>query len=385
MDRRVSKEFIKEFIEIRRYLHSIPEISYNEYKTSQFICKKLDEFGIEYQKGIGKTGIVAKIKAGESSRAIALRADIDALEIEEKNSFEYKSTHSGFMHACGHDGHTAMLLGAGKILNESKNFNGVVYLIFQPAEEGGGGAKAMIDDGVLEKYPFEKIYGLHNWPTKKFGKFYIKKGAIMASFDTFEIKIKGKSAHSSMPHIGINPIVVSAHIITAIKSISALDIPPTKNAVISVAKIEGGEALNIIPDSCTIAGSIRTYDREVQKEIRKRIFTISKSIAKSFETEAEVSYTFGYPQTINSDISTSLKVAKEIVGEDNIESDFESSFGSEDFSYFLQHKKGSYIWIGSQENNEVTPLHNSCFDFNDKILPLGVNYWIKLVEEELKK
>lgn len=373
---------------IRQKLHTIPELGYEEFKTSNIICEELDKLGVEYERNIAKTGIIAWLKNGNSSKSIAIRADMDALFIKEKNSFSYCSTHNGKMHACGHDGHTTIVLAYIKALIEYKEqINGTVYFIFQPAEEGLGGAKAMIGEGLLKKYKIDKIFAIHNRPTEDYGKIFVKMGTMMASYDNYKIIIHGKSTHSSMPQTGKNPIIAAAHIVTAIKSITSLDLSPLSKSVVTVAKINGGsDALNIVPNSCEIAGSIRAYEDSVRDDIEKRIKEITKHLANGFGMEAEVIYTKGYPPTINSDITSSLKSAKDIVGEENLITNFEPSFGAEDFSYFLNEIEGNYAWLGARRVGEETiPLHTSNFDFNDNLIKIGATYFLNITLEELSK
>jgi hippurate hydrolase len=375
---------IEYYKNIRKKLHTIPEIGYQEQKTSALIIHELEKLGVEYEKNIAKTGIIAWIKKGSSDKAIALRADMDALPLEELNSFSHKSTHPNCTHACGHDGHITMLLGAIEQLKNYSKFDGTVYFIFQPAEEGGAGAKAMIDDGLFERYKIDKVFGLHNRPTGEFGKFYIKKGAVMSSIDTFKIEIAGKSSHSSMPHTSLNPIVIASHIILAIKSIGSLNIDPNSHSVISVTQISSGDAVNITPKDCTIEGSIRTYDRKTQETIKNRMASIVKSIAQSFDSSATLDYYNLYPATINTDIDSSIESATKTVGEQGVVTDYISSFASEDFSFFLEQRRGSFVWLGTQKpNSEAIPLHSQDYDFNDDAIAIGINYWVNLVEVEL--
>ncbi len=378
---------IEYFISLRRELHKIPELAYDEHQTADRISKELDKIGVEHDRGIGGTGIVAWITKGDTDRAIALRADMDALPITEESGVEYLSKYPGKMHACGHDGHSVMLLAAAKVIKEKLNFDGTVYLIFQPAEEGGAGAKAMIDDGLFDRYSFDRIYGMHNRPSEPLGRFLIKKGPVMTSVDTWRIMVKGRSGHSSQPHRSINPIVVASHIVLAIKQISSLDIDPAEAHVVSVAKIESGIAFNIVPDICTIEGSIRAFNPEVQDRIEDRIRIIAEGIASSFGASAEVEYHRKYPPTINTITSPPLAAASEVSGAENIVTEFSSSMGSEDFSFFLHHKEGCYVWLGTKSDpkSETIPLHSSRYDFNDKALPIGAAYWAELAKEELIK
>jgi hippurate hydrolase len=341
--------------------------------------------GIAHDRGIGGTGIVAWIHKGSSGRAIALRADIDALPIAEKSGVAYTSEHPGVMHACGHDGHTVMLLAAAKVLNERIEFDGTVHLIFQPAEEGEAGARAMIEDGLLEHYPFERIYGMHNRPSERLGTFLVKPGPVMTSVDTWQIIIHGRSGHSSQPHRTVNPIVVASHIVLAIKQISSLDIDPAEAHVVSVAGIESGIAFNIVPDSCTVEGSIRAFSENVQERIEERIRALAEGIATSFGAQAEVSYRRRYPPTINSYTDAARAAAISTVGETSVLTDFPASMGSEDFSFFLREREGCYVWLGTLNDSQSEPiaLHSSRYDFEDRAIPIGAEYWVNLVREEL--
>ncbi len=370
---------------LRRQLHAMPEIGFKEYKTADFICKELERLGVEYRRNIGTTGIVAWVKNGVSKRAIALRSDMDALYIQEQNSFAYASKNRGLMHACGHDGHMAMLLGAIALIKEQiATLDGTVYFIFQPAEEGLGGAKAMIEDGLLRDFKIDKIFGIHNRPTEAYGKIFIKEGTMMASYDNYQIEVLGKSTHSSMPHTGKNPLVAAAHIVTALKSITSLDLNPNAKSVVTVASIHGGEADNIIPDNCIIRGSIRAFESEVQRDIEKRVKEIATHIAKGFGMEANIDYHTGYPATINSSIKSGLKAAEATVGKNNIVTDFQPSYGSEDFSYFLRERPGCYVWLGSGKQEEpLMTLHSSLYDFNDDLIPVGIHYFYELAKAEL--
>ena len=370
---------------LRQHFHSLPEIGFKEYKTADIVAKELDRLGVEYKRGVGGTGIIAWLRCGSSEHSVGLRADMDALYIEERNSFAYASQHKGLMHACGHDGHMAMLLGAVDAIATNKElFDGTIYFIFQPAEEGLGGAKAMVEDGLFEQFTIDRVYAIHNRPTEPFGKIFVKNGVMMASYDNYKIEILGKSTHSSMPHTGKNPLVAAAHIVTAMKSITSLDLNPNAKSVVTVASIHGGEADNIIPDSCVIRGSIRAFDSAVREDIEKRVKEIATYIAKGFGMEARVEYHTGYPATINSDIRSALKAAVATVGEANTVTDFQPSYGSEDFSYFLQKVPGAYAWLGSgEEERGFMTLHSSTYDFNDRLIPIGVRYFYELAKAEL--
>jgi amidohydrolase len=289
------------------------------------------------------------------------------------------------MHACGHDGHMAIMLGAIEaIATQKAELDGTVYFIFQPAEEGLGGAKAMVEDGLFERFKIDKIFGIHNRPTEPYGKIFIKEGTMMASYDNYQIEILGKSTHSSMPHTGKNPIVAAAHIVAAMKSITSLDLSPNAKSVVTVASIHGGEADNIIPDNCIIRGSIRAFEKEVRKAIETRVKEIATHMAQGFGMEAKIEYHTGYPATVNTDIQSALQAAVATVGESNTITDFTPSYGSEDFSYFLEQKPGCYAWLGSGKSEEQPmTLHSSSFDFNDDIIPIGVRYYYEIAKREL--
>jgi hippurate hydrolase len=385
IDTNIEKDY-EYFKSVRQHLHTIPELGFEEFETSKFIMNELERLGIEYESGIAKTGIIAWIKSGNSDKAIAFRADFDALELQEETDISYCSKNKGKMHACGHDGHVAILLAFAKAVKEHKNkFDGTVYLIFQPAEEGLGGAKAMLDDNLLQRYKIDKIFSIHNRPTEDFGKIFVKMGTMMASYDNYKIIIHGKSTHSSMPQTGKNPIVAAAHIVTALKSITSLDLSPMAKSVVTVAKISGGsDALNIVPNKCEIAGSIRAYEKSVRDDIELRVKEIAQNLSKAFGMEAEVLYHQGYPPTVNSDINSALLSAKKVVGEENVVQEFEASFGAEDFSYFLNEIPGCYVWLGAREKDQDTiPLHNTNFDFNDELIKVGATYFLNIVFEEL--
>ncbi len=381
-------EISKDMTEWRRYLHSIPELSFNEIKTAKFISSKLSEWGIKHEKNIAKTGIVAQIKGnkGNSTKTIGLRADMDALPIHENNNIEYKSTHKGVAHKCGHDGHTTLLLGAAKYLSENPDFDGTVNLIFQPAEEGGGGANEMIKDGLLEKFPMSQVFGMHNWPDIPKGKFSICSGPIMAAVNTIQIKITGRGGHAAMPHQTIDPIIISSQIVTALQTITSRTIDPIETIVLSITQFHSGTTHNIIPDEVFLEGTLRTFSKDVENKAIKRIKEITENIAKSFLAKSEVSILDGYPATINSQKETDIasNIASEIVGKENVESNMKPIMGSEDFSFMLNKIPGAFIFVGQGDEKHNKPCHHAEYDFNDEILPIGTSYWIKLVKNLLK-
>jgi hippurate hydrolase len=372
----------------RQHLHQFPETAFEETKTAKFIAEKLASFGLEVRQGLGKTGVVATLSAGNSSKKIALRADMDALLIQEQNTFAYKSRHDGKMHACGHDGHSSMLLGAAKYLAGNRNFNGTVYFIFQPAEEGRAGARQMIVDGLFEKFPADCVFGMHNFPDIPPGHFAVKAGAMMASFDCFEIIITGQATHAAMPHLGNDAIVAAAQLITVLQTIVSRTVNPADPAVVSITQVHAGNTWNAIPESVILRGTFRCFNSTVQKTIARKISQLVKAICGGFEVRAEIKFNpenSGYPVTFNSETETgmALKAAIAVAGEDCINQQPIPSMGSEDFAFMLQEKPGCYIWIGNGSSENSCLLHNPHYDFNDDLLPVGAAYWIKLVETVL--
>jgi len=369
----------------RRDIHAHPEIAFEEHRTAQLVAEKLESFGIEVETGIAGTGVVGTLKKGTGNRSIGLRADLDALLINEANKFKHKSKNPGKMHACGHDGHTVMLLGAAKYLAEQGNFDGTVNFIFQPAEENEGGGKAMIDDGLFDKYPVESVYGMHNIPGMPVASFAIKPGPIMAAFDVFNVKIVGKGGHAAMPQTTIDPIIIGTKIIDAYQSIISRYIDPQEPAVLSVTQFHAGDAYNVIPNDIEIKGCTRCFSPKVQKQLEEQMHQITKSMCEAYGASYEFEYEHRYPATINSEEEAEIagKVAQKVVGEDRVNLSPAAGMGSEDFAYMLQEKPGSYIWIGNGDGEGSCMVHNPGYDFNDEILPIGATYWVKMAEEIL--
>jgi len=372
----------------RQHLHQFPETAFEEIQTAKFIADKLTSFGLDVHQGLGKTGVIATLSAGNSSKKIALRADMDALFIQEQNTFAYRSRHEGKMHACGHDGHSTMLLGAAKYLSENRHFNGTVYFIFQPAEEGRAGAKQMIDDGLFEKFPADCVFGMHNFPDIPSGHFAVKSGAMMASFDCFEITITGQATHAAMPHLGNDAIVVAAQLINALQTIVSRTINPADPAVVSITQIHAGNTWNAIPESVVLRGTFRCFSCTVKTHIADKITQLVNGICAGFGVSADIRFNpenAGYPVTFNTDAETAiaLKAAIAVVGDNCINQKPTPSMGSEDFAFMLQEKPGCYIWIGNGSSENSCLLHNPHYDFNDEILPVGAAYWVKLVELNL--
>lgn len=378
---------VDQAVEWRRYIHQYPELSTKEFKTSEFVADKLEGFGLEVHRGIGGTGVVGILKNGSSTRSIGLRADMDALQIHEKNTFDYVSKNEGVMHACGHDGHTAMLLGAAQALSEKRNFDGTVYFIFQPDEERGTGAKAMIADGLFTRWQIDAVYGMHNLPGVPEGKFITRPNALMASESSFKIVINATGGHAALPHMGTDPIVVGAQIVTALQTIvsrnlSAID----ETAVISVTNFETNGTVNVIPSKVTITGDTRSFTDSALNKIEKAIERVVAGQCMSAGVEYEYYFNNSYLSTINAPEQTAhaVSAAEKVVGAENVDGNCERYTISEDFSFMLREVKGCYILIGNGQGEcGGTALHNPHYDFNDNVISNGINYWVTLVGEQL--
>ncbi|HEY0590057.1 MAG TPA: M20 aminoacylase family protein [Pseudoduganella sp.] len=385
--------FQSELQQIRRDLHAHPELCYEEERTADVVCAKLTEWGIPFERGLGKTGVVGIIRNGTSERAIGLRADMDALPMQEINTFPHASKHPGKMHACGHDGHTAMLLGAAHHLAKHRNFDGTVYLVFQPAEEGGAGARQMIKDGLFERFPMDAIYGMHNWPGAATGTLSVCEGPMMASSNEFHVTVRGKGAHAAQPHKGIDPIMIAVQIAQAWQTIVTRNKSPLDTAVLSITQIHAGSATNVIPDDAKLVGTVRTFTTEVLDMVEKRMQSLAEGIAAAFDAEVEFTFRRNYPPLVNHARETkfALEVMKSVVGESMVDSNVEPTMGAEDFAFFLQEKPGCYIFIGNGEGEHrdgghgLGPcvLHNASYDFNDRLLPIGASFWVHLAEAAL--
>ena len=372
----------------RRDIHAHPELGFQETRTSDLVASKLKAFGIEIHRGLGKTGVVGTLRVGTSPRTIGLRADMDALPIEEANTFAHRSTHAGRMHACGHDGHTTILLGAAKYLAETRNFDGTVHFIFQPAEEGLGGAKAMVDDGLFEKFPCESIFGMHNRPSLPVGKFNVKAGPMMAGGAFFDIRITGKGSHGARPETGVDSALVAAQIAVALQTIVARNVRPIDTAVVSVTKIHAGDAYNVIPQTAHLGGTARAFSRDVMAKLEESMKRIAKGTAEAAGASAEVDFRVLFAPTVNDpkEADFAAKICNELVGEQNVNRDPDLVMGSEDFSYMLERVPGCYINIGNGPGMESgCEVHNPGYDFNDDALPLGAAFFGRLVETRLKK
>ncbi|MCX8518007.1 MAG: M20 family metallopeptidase [Rhodoferax sp.] len=378
---------------IRRDLHAHPELCFEERRTADVVANQLSEWGIPIHRGLGTTGIVGIVKAGSSPRAIGLRADMDALPMQEFNTFAHTSRHSGKMHACGHDGHTAMLLAAAKHLATERNFDGTVYLIFQPAEEGGGGAREMIKDGLFDKFPMQAVFGMHNWPGMELGQFAVSAGPVMASSNEFTITIHGKGGHAAMPHLALDPVPVAAQMVQAFQTIISRNLKPIEAGVISVTMIHAGEATNVIPDSCQLQGTVRTFSIAALDQVEARMRVVAEHTAAALGMACDFAFHRNYPPTINSapEVEFARGVMAELVGTGRVIAQ-EPTMGAEDFAYMLLEKPGCYVFIGNGDGSHRATghgggpcmLHNPSYDFNDALIPLGASYWVRLVERWLR-
>ena len=375
-----------EFTAIRRDLHAHPELGFEEHRTARVVQERLSQMGIEHHTGIGQTGIVAVIPGRRhgSGRSVGLRADMDALPMQEENEFAHKSRYEGRMHGCGHDGHTTMLLAAARYLHETRNFDGTAFLIFQPGEEGYAGAKAMIDDGLFERFPAEQVFALHNWPGLPPGRIGITPGPAMAAADRIEITIDGRGGHGAHPHAAIDPVLVAGHIITAAQSIVSRNVSPIDTAVVSLCAMQAGHpgAMSVIPSHAKLVGTVRTFRPATQDMIEKRLTELVAAIGAAFGAVATLKYERVYPATINHDRQAmfAADVATALVGADNVVRNLDPSMGSEDFSFMLQAKPGAFARLGQGGAEGGCFLHNSKYDFNDAVIPLGAGYLAALAE-----
>jgi hippurate hydrolase len=381
------REFHGELTEWRHDIHAHPELGFEERRTSDLVAEKLQAFGVEVHRGIGKTGLVGRLRVGNSPRTIGLRADMDCLPILEANDFPHRSRHQGRMHACGHDGHTTMLLGAARQLAKTRNFDGTVHLIFQPAEEGLGGAEAMVKDGLFEEFPCEAIFGMHNRPGLAVGKFQIRPGAMMAGGAFFDIEIKGRGAHGARPESGVDPVLVASHITTALQSIVARNVRPVDTAVLSVTQIHAGDAYNVIPERAVMRGTVRCFCKETMSLVERRMRALAESIAAGFGATASLDFRALFPPLVNEPAETDFiaDTAAEIVGHDNVNRHAGVTMASEDFSYLLERVPGAYIQIGNGDGEGACEVHNPGYDFNDAALPYGAALFVRLVERRLAR
>ena len=375
----------------RHHLHQHPELSFKEKMTSDYIASVLQSHDIEIHRGLAVTGIIATVHGQRDGNVIGLRADMDALPIQELNDFSYKSVHEGKMHACGHDGHSTMLLGAAIYLKENNDFAGTVHFIFQPAEEGGGGGRVMVEEGIFDKFPCQAVYGMHNFPGIAEGQFAVHDTAVMAANETLNISIKGKGGHAAMPDQCIDPVVVGAQIISALQSVVARNVAPLNSAVVSITMVNAGFVSNVVPDDMQLTGSLRYFSKEVGDEVKDKIKNIVEGVSQSMGASATFESVGNYPATINIPKHAELcaNAAAMVVGENNVLRNEQPTMGSEDFAFLLNASEGAYIWIGNGLVPEDSPkggcmLHNTQYDFNDEILPIGASYWVQLVQNILQ-
>ena len=382
------RRYHAELTAVRRDIHSHPELAFEENRTASIVAEKLAGWGIEVHRGLAKTGLVGVIKGkAASARSIGLRADMDCLPMHETGSVPYKSKHEGRMHACGHDGHTTMLLGTARYLAETRNFAGTAYLIFQPAEEGGGGGQVMVREGLFEKFPADQVYALHNYPGIPAGKMAVRAGPMMAATDEIKITIRGTGGHGAFPHLAVDPVVAAAHVVTALQTVASRNVEPVDAVVVSVCSMATSQigAFNVIPDAVHLVGTVRTFKPETRDLAEKRVREIAAKVADALGARATVEYARGYPATVNSarESEFAARVGERVFGAANVITDFAPVMGGEDFSYMLQAKPGAYVFLGQGGGPNGCFLHNPGYDFNDEVIPLGAGYLAALVEDAL--
>ena len=377
--------FLSELTALRRDLHAHPELAFDENRTADIVARELARYGLEVHRGLARTGVVGVLRAGSSSRMIGLRADMDALPLNELNEFPHHSRHPGRMHACGHDGHTAMLLGAARYLAEHPDFDGTAVFIFQPAEEAEGGAAVMIEEGLFERFPVDAVFGLHNWPGIPVGQMMVMPGPVMAGTCGFEIVVRGHGCHAAMPHQGIDPIVTAAQLVQALQTVVSRTLHPCDAAVVSVTQIHAGEAWNIIPEEVLLRGTIRSFKADVQEGVERAVERLCSGIGAANGAQISVHFDHRYPPTVNSVAEAEFceAVAAEVFGRPHVLTDLAPSMGAEDFAYMLREKPGCYVWLGNGPGTGGCTLHNPHYDFNDDLLTLGASYWVRLVQRAL--
>jgi len=381
-------EFQDEMTEWRRHIHAHPETAFEEHRTAAFVAGKLESFGIDIHQGLARTGVVGTLKGAHGDGpAIGLRADMDALDIQETADRDYASQNEGKMHACGHDGHTTMLLGAARYLSETRNFAGTVHFIFQPAEEFAGGGREMVEDGLFDLFPVETVWGMHNFPGQPLGTFGVCPGPAMAAADTFDIRLKGQGTHAAFPHMGTDVMVAAGQLITALQTVASRSMDPMEQVVLSVTQMHAGDTYNIIPEEITLKGTVRSFKPEIQDIAETSMRKIASGIGAAFGISIEIEYRRGYPATVNDPTESdyAASVAADVVGEENVMTGLPPKMGAEDFSFMLNERPGCYIWIGNGPGEGGCYLHNPGYDFNDEALAIGASYWSRLVEMRLKK
>ena len=372
---------------LRRDLHAHPELAFEESRTSTLVAEKLAGWGLEVHRGLARTGVVGVIRGRAKGGAIGLRADMDCLPVEEANEFAHKSQHRGRMHACGHDGHTTMLLGAARYLAETRNFSGTAFVIFQPAEEGGAGGQVMVQEGLFRRFPADQVYALHNWPGLPPGQMAVRAGPVMAATDEVQIVVRGRGGHAAMPHLVVDPVVAAVHIISALQTIASRNVSPLDSVVVSICSLQTSQvgAFNIVPDSVTLIGTVRSFRAETRDLAERRVKEIASKAAEALGASAEVDYRRGYPATVNSprEAEFAAAVGRRIFGAQNVITEHEPTMGGEDFSYMLRERPGAYVFLGQGGHEHGCWLHNPRYDFNDEVIPLGAGFLAALVEEAL--
>jgi hippurate hydrolase len=382
------RRYHDELTGIRRDLHAHPELSFQEQRTSSLVADYLKKLGIETHTGIAKTGVVGVVQGRKNGgKAIALRADMDCLPMHEQNSFSHRSRHEGRMHACGHDGHTTMLLGAARYLAETRNFDGTAYLVFQPAEEGGGGGHVMVKEGLFDRFPAAEVYAVHNWPGLPAGQMAVRAGPVMAATDEVQITVRGRGGHGAMPHLVLDPVVAAAQIITALQTIASRNVEPVDAVVVSVCSMQTSQlgAFNVVPDFVRLVGTVRSFRPATRDLAEQRLKQICSKTAEAMGCTAEIQYTRGYPATVNSarEAQFAARVGERVFGKGNVITEHEPTMGGEDFSYMLQARPGAYVFLGQGGVQGGCFLHNPNYDFNDAVIPLGAGYLAALVEDAL--
>ena len=369
----------------RRDIHAHPELAFDEKRTSEKVASYLDGLGLEVHRGIARTGVVARLALGSSQRAIGLRADMDALPLTELNSFPHHSTHAGKMHACGHDGHTAMLLGAAEVLSRLRSFDGTVYFIFQPAEEHEGGGRVMVEEGLFERFPMDMVFGLHNWPGMPAGSFGITEGPVMAGTDRFEIEITGRGGHAAMPHQAVDVVLAGSALVQAAQSLVSRNTDPLDSAVVSVTRFQAGHADNVLPETAVLGGTVRSLNGELQDKLEDGLRRICSGIEATYRVSIDLRYERGYPPTINAADPTFIarEVARHVVGDGQVMTQLPPSMGAEDFAYLARVVPACYAWLGNGPGEGGCMLHSPHYDFNDEIIATGIRYWVRLAERAL--
>jgi hippurate hydrolase len=378
---------VPEMQQWRHHIHAHPETAFEEQATAAFVAQTLESFGLEVHRGLARTGVVGVLRHGGTDAAIGLRADLDALHIRERTGLPYASRNEGRMHACGHDGHTTMLLGAARALSRRRKIDGTVYFIFQPAEENEGGGRVMVEEGLFERFPMRAVYGMHNWPRLATGSFAMRAGPLMGAYDIFEIVATGKGAHAAMAYMGKDPMLFAAHCISALQTIVARNLHPQDAGVVTVTQVHGGDTWNVIPQEVVLRGTVRSFKREVQDLIEERMRGIVAGVAATFDMTATIRYERRYPATVNSPRETehAAAAAASVVGAANVDTDPTPEMGSEDFAFMLQEKPGCYVWLGAGHGPDTANIHSPQYDFNDAVLPIGTSYWVALAEQQLAR